>query len=52
MRIVMGVNTWPEEDQFDFEVTRVLEHETDEDAIARASKAYSPEQQFYIIEKQ
>ena len=50
-RIVMCVNDWPEDGEEDFEVFAVRPDETDEDAIARAGEAYSPDNEFYIIEE-
>jgi hypothetical protein len=47
-RVVMCRNTWPEPDQKDFVVFEVLQEETDADAFARAAKAYSPNNEFYI----
>jgi hypothetical protein len=49
-RIVMCRNKWPEADQQDFKVFAVLEGETDEAAIIRAGEAYSPKDEFYIVE--
>ena len=51
IRVVMGVNTWPEPDQHDFEIIEVAPGESDEDAIARAQSHYSPDLECYIVEK-
>lgn len=51
MRMVYGVNTWPEEDQEDFEIFEVKPNETDEQAISRAKAAYSDELECYIKDK-
>ncbi len=48
-RVVMGKSNWPESDAEDFKVFAVKPGETDEEAIARARKAYNnPKQEFYI----
>ena len=51
-RVVMCKNDWPEPDQEDFSVFEVRPEETDEQAIQRAQQAYSPEDEFYILERQ
>ena len=51
MRVVMCVGTFPEDNYEDFEVFAVLKDETDEQAISRAEKEYSPENEFYVEEK-
>ena len=50
-RVVMCVNDWPEDGEEDFIVFEVKENETDEEAIIRAGEAYSPDDEFYIVEK-
>lgn len=51
MKVVMCVGTWPEENYQDFEVFEVRENESEKDAILRAEKAYSSEDEFYIKEQ-
>ena len=50
IKTVMCVGTWPEDNYEDFEVFDVLDGETDADAIERAESAYSPDDNFYIVE--
>ena len=51
MKKVMCVGTWPEDNYKDFEVFEVRENESEGDAILRAEKAYSSEDEFYILEQ-
>ena len=50
-KIVMCVNTWPEQNQSDFAVFNVKDDESDEEAINRAKKEYSENNTFYIAVK-
>lgn len=49
-RLVMCKNDWPEGGG-DFAVFAVRAGETDEQAIARAGEAYSPDNEFYIVDE-
>ena len=46
----MGVNTWPEDGEEDFEIVEVMDNESDEDAIKRAKSHYSDDLECYIVE--
>lgn len=47
-KMVMCKGTMPEDNYKDFEVFKVLENETDEEAFERAKEAYSEGAEFYI----
>ena len=49
-RTVMCVGTWPEDNYADFVVYDDIGDWTDEQAIKYAKKAYSDEDEFYIVE--
>lgn len=49
-RVVMCKGTWPEDNYADFFVFDVRDGETDAAAILRAEEAYSPDDEFYVID--
>ncbi len=51
-RMVMCKGTWPEDNYADFEVFEVENGETDGEAIERAKRAYSPTNEFFIMDKE
>lgn len=50
VRMVFGVSDWPEEYGKEFEICEVRPGETDDQAIARARKSYSPDLECVIRE--